>query len=41
MCPSPFTPGIDCARPMSGGAKVAADLDLAWLPESGEVVLGR
>lgn len=41
MCPRPFTPGKDCARPMRGGARVAADLDLVWLPDSGEVVLGR
>lgn len=30
MWPSPFTPGRELARPMEGGASVAADLDLAW-----------
>lgn len=41
MWPSPFTPGMDWARPMGGGARVAADLDLTWLPDNGEVVRGR
>lgn len=39
--PRPFTPGIDWARPIGGGANVAADFDLTWLPDNGEVVRGR
>lgn len=39
--PRPLTPGMDCARPIGGGAKVAADFDLVWLPDNGEVVRGR
>lgn len=41
MWPSPFTPGSECALPIGGGANAAADLDRMWLPDSGEVVLGR
>jgi hypothetical protein len=39
--PAISMPGIDLVRAMVGGARLAADLDLVWNPESGEVVLGR
>lgn len=39
--PPPSRPGMDFVRAMEGGAREAADLDLVWVPERGDVVLGR
>lgn len=38
--PATSNPGMERVRDMGGGAKLAADLDRVWVPESGDVVLG-